>query len=83
MAWTAIEAKQLYPSAHFKANRGALVAAAQAFDILLPEDPQLRRGRSPAVIHESYRDLKNYHEVFWTLPDLSASENERLDDHLE
>lgn len=82
-AWTAIEAGQLYPSAHFTTIRGALVAASQALYILGPEDPQLRRSRGLAVIHESYRNLKNFHEGFRALTDLSSSENQRLEDQLK
>lgn len=82
-AWTAIEAGQLYPSAHFTTIRGALVAASQALYILGPTDSQLRRGRGLAVIHESYRNLKNFHEGFRTLPDLSESERRRLEEHLK
>lgn len=83
LAWTAIEAGQLYPSAHFTTFRGALVAASQALYILGPEDSQARRGRGLAVIHEAYRNLKNFHEGIRTLPDLSESEAQQLEDHLK
>ena len=82
-AWTAIEAGQLYPSAHFTTIRGALVAASQALYILGPKDSRTRRGRGLAVIHESYRNLKNFHEGFRALPDLSVAETQRLEEHLD
>ena len=82
-AWTGIEAGQLYPSAHFTTIRGALVAASQALYILGPEDSQTRRGRGLAVIHEAYRNLKNFHEGIRTQPDLSESEAQQLEDHLK
>ena len=64
LARDAIEAGQLYPSAHFTTLRGALVGAAQAVWILAPGDSATRRDRGLTVIAEMYTQLgKHYSEL--------------------
>lgn len=61
LARTSIEARQLYPSAHFTVFRGALVGAAQAVWILAAEEAAERQERGLTLIDEMYRQLQTYY----------------------
>lgn len=75
LAWTAIKAGELYPSAHFTSLRGALVAASQALYILGPEEASVRRSRGLAVVVESYKRLRQFHSDSLSVPNLTDSES--------
>lgn len=78
LARTAIEAHQVYPSAHFTVLRGALVGAAQAVWILAAEDAAERQERGLTVIDEMYRQLQIFYGELATTT-LSADERTDLD----
>ncbi|WP_146072533.1 hypothetical protein [Arthrobacter sp. 4R501] len=82
LAWTAIKAKELYPSAHFTTLRGALVAASQAVYILGPTDSATRRGRGLAVIVESNKRLRQYHAECLRMPGLTDSDVQKIQQQL-
>lgn len=64
LAATAIEARQVYPSAHFTVIRGALMGASQAVWMLAPDEAAERQERGLIVIGEMYQELqKFYNEV--------------------
>lgn len=66
LARTAIEARQVYPSAHFTVLRGALVGAAQAVWILAAEESADRQERGLTVIDEMYLQLQTYYRELAT-----------------
>lgn len=70
LAWTAIKAGELYPSAHFTTLRSALVAASQAVYVLGPDERSIRRSRGLTVIRESYINLRKFHKDSLSMPDL-------------
>lgn len=78
LARTAIEARQVYPSAHFTVIRGALVGAAQAVWILAAEDAAERQERGLTLIDEMYRQLQTYYGEMATTT-LSAAERAGLE----
>lgn len=78
LARTAIEAGQVYPSAHFTVLRGALVGAAQAVWILAPKDAAERQERGLTLIGEMYAELRKYYGELATAP-LSADERTALE----
>lgn len=82
LAWTAIKAGELYPTAHFTTLRGALMAASQAVYILGPDDPGVRRERGLAVIFESYHRLRQFHVECLNMPDLGEDDHQKIHDHL-
>lgn len=82
LAWTAIKAGELYPTAHFTTLRGALMAASQAVYILGPDDPSVRRERGLAVIVESYHRLRQFHVECLNMPDLGEDDRQKIHDHL-
>jgi hypothetical protein len=82
LAWTSIKAGELYPSAHFTALRGALVAASQALYILGPDEASVRRSRGLAVAVEGYRRLRQFHADCLDIPDLSNPEREAVQNQL-
>lgn len=79
LALDAIKAKQLYPSSHFTALRGALVGACQAVWILAPEDRAVRRERGLTVLTEMYEQLDKYYR-FLDGTQLEDDDRARLDD---
>lgn len=60
MAATAINAGQLYPSAHFTTLRGGLVGASQAVWILDAPDEIKRRERGLTLIGQNYAEMIKY-----------------------
>lgn len=82
LAWTAIKAGELYPSAHFTTLRSALVAASQAVYVLGPDERSIRRSRGLTVIRESYINLRKFHKDSLSMPDLSDSEKQAIQRHL-
>lgn len=68
LAGTAIEARQVYPSAHFTVMRTALVCAAQAVWILAGSEAQERQERGLTLIGEMYEQLGKYYTQQLTLP---------------
>lgn len=82
LAWTAIKAGELYPTAHFTALRGALVASAQAVYVLGPGEAQIRRGRGLAVIVESYTRLRQFHRMHLDLPELTEAQKGAVEHQL-
>lgn len=82
LAWTAIKADELYPSAHFTTLRSALVAASQAVYILGPDASATRRGRGLTVIVESYKKLRQYHKECLNTPDLPDSDKDMVQQQL-
>lgn len=60
LARDAIEAGQLYASAHFTVLRGAFVGSAQAVWVLCPEDTLTRVDRGLTVVAEMYTQLKKF-----------------------
>ncbi|MDZ4351784.1 MAG: hypothetical protein U1B81_04075 [Arthrobacter sp.] len=78
LAWTAIKAGQLYPTAHFTTLRGALMAASQALYILGPDDPSVRQERGLAVIFESYHRLRQFHEECLKMPNLREDDRQKI-----
>ena len=68
LARTALEAKQVYPTAHFTVLRGALVGAAQAVWILRVDDDAERGERGLALIAEMYAQLRKYYEQMRQVP---------------
>lgn len=83
LAWTAIKAGELYPTAHFTTLRGALMAASQALYILGPDDPNIRRERGLAVIVESYHRLRQFHEECLRMPNLDEEDRQKIHQQLE
>ncbi|WP_156368361.1 hypothetical protein [Arthrobacter sp. Leaf137] len=83
LAWTAIKAGELYPTAHFSTLRGALVAASQAVYILGPEDTSLRRARGLAVIVESYKRLRQFHLEHLKIDALTDYEKQQIKDQVQ
>ena len=83
LAWTAIDAGDLYPSAHFTTLRGALLAASQAVYILGPADPTVRRQRGLTVIAESYKRVQQYHAEFLKMPELPPEDDEKVGAHID
>jgi hypothetical protein len=81
LAKTSIEARQVYPSAHFTVMRTALVCASQAVWILAAKDAAERQERGLTLIGEMYTQLAKYDEEQLKLP-LSASAKTELQDHL-
>jgi len=77
LALDAIKAKQLYPSSHFTALRGALVGASQAVWILAPEDRAERRERGLTVLTEMYAQMDKYY-TFLDGTQLEADDRARL-----
>jgi hypothetical protein len=77
LARDAIEAGQLYPSAHFTLLRGGLVGAAQAVWVLSPEDPALRQERGLTVLAEMHDQMRRYYRRLETF-NLSGVEREQL-----
>jgi hypothetical protein len=76
LARTALEARQVYPSAHFTVLRGALVGASQAVWILAAEDAAERQERGLTLIDEMYQQLQKYYGEMSTT---NLSDGERLD----
>lgn len=81
LAKTAIEAHQVYPSAHFTVMRTALVCAAQAVWILAPPDAHDRQERGLTLIGEIYDQLGKHDAEQLTLP-LNAADQKDLRDHI-
>lgn len=81
LARTAIEARQVYPSAHFTALRGALVGAAQGVWVLCPSDPHERQERGLTLISEMYGQLRKYYTELAT-GTISAENRRALDAQL-
>lgn len=80
LALDALHRRQLYPSAHFTALRGALVGGAQAVWILSPEERGERQERGLIAIAEMYDQLGKYYR---SLANTSAdAENTRLADQV-
>ena len=61
LARDAINARQVYPGAHFIVLRGALVGAAQAVWILAAKGAPERQERGLTLIVEMYRQLRKYY----------------------
>lgn len=61
LARDAIEAGQLYPSAHFTLLRGALVGAAQAVWVLGSNEQRTRRERGLTVLTEMHIQMNKYY----------------------
>lgn len=80
LARTALEAKQVYPTAHFTVLRGALVGAAQAVWILSAADDAERRERGLILIAEMYVQLRKYYgqmrQVSFTEEELTTLEDQ-------
>lgn len=76
LARTAIEARQVYPSAHFTVLRGALIGACQAVWILASDDAAERQERGLMVIDAQLEQLRKYYDELATTP---LSEDERLE----
>lgn len=68
LARTALEAKQVYPTAHFTVLRGALVGAAQAVWGLSVDDTAERRERGLTLIAEMYAQLRKCYEQMGQVP---------------
>ena len=79
LALDAIKAKQLYPTSHFTALRGALVGGSQAVWILAPEDRAVRRERGLTVLAEMYAQLDKYY-TFLSTTQLEVDDRARLGD---
>lgn len=79
LARDAIEAGQLYPSAHFTVLRGALVGAAQAVWVLGPSERIERRERGLTVLTEMHTQM-NKHYRRLTKSNLSEKERRELDE---
>jgi len=82
LAWTAIKAGELYPSAHFTTLRSALVAASQAVDVLGPDERGIRRRRGLTVIRESYENRQKFYKDSLSMPELTDSERRAIQRHL-
>lgn len=80
LARTSLEAKQVYPTAHFTVLRGALVGAAQAVWVLCADDAAERRERGLTVVAEMYGQLRKYYgqmrKVAFTEDELSTLESQ-------
>jgi hypothetical protein len=74
LARDAIEAGQLYPSAHFTLLRGGLVGAAQAVWVLGPAERAKRQERGLTVLSEMHTQMRKYYR---RLEGFNLSEEER------
>jgi len=74
LARDAIEAGQLYPSAHFTLLRGGLVGAAQAVWVLGPADRAERQERGLTVLTAMHTQMRKYYR---RLEGFVLSEKER------
>lgn len=83
LAWTAIEAGELYPTAHFTTLRGALVAASQAVYVLGPEEATVRRARGLAVVIESYKRLRQFHLEHLKILGLTDAEKLQIQEQVD
>lgn len=81
LARDAIEARQLYPSAHFTVLRGGLVGAAQAVWVLGPADRRERRERGLTVLTEMHAQMRKYYRRLAHF-DLSERERRELTEQL-
>ncbi|WP_146087026.1 hypothetical protein [Rathayibacter sp. AY1B7] len=77
LALDALNARSLYPSAHFTVLRGALVGASQAVWMLAPEERSARRERGLTVSAEMYEQMRRYYN-FLGSTGLSAEDRARL-----
>lgn len=82
LAITALKAGQLYPVAHFTTLRTALLAASQGVYILGPNETRERRSRGLAVVVETYKRLRQYHQDMLSAPDVTESEKQQLSDQV-
>ncbi|WP_139186303.1 hypothetical protein [Arthrobacter subterraneus] len=82
LAWTAVKAGELYPTAHFTTLRGALLASAQAVYILGPDEPGVRRERGLTVIVEAYKRLRQFHLECLNMPDLSDDDRRKTHEQM-
>lgn len=76
LARDAIEAGQLYPSAHFTLLRGGLVGAAQAVWVLSQVERAQRQERGLTVLTEIHTQMRKY---YGRLESFDLSEAERRD----
>ncbi|MCC2321936.1 hypothetical protein [Cellulomonas xiejunii] len=76
LARDAIEAQQLYPSAHFSVLRSALVGAAQGVWILGPDHGAQRQERGLIVLAEMHEQMRKYYN---RLSDFALSDQERTE----
>lgn len=83
LAMTALNAYQLYPMAHFTTLRTALLAASQSVYILGHEEPSARRSRGLAVIVETYKRLRQYHQCLLDAPDVTELEKQQILGHVD
>jgi hypothetical protein len=74
LARDAIEAGNLYPSAHFTLLRGGLVGAAQAVWVLSPDERAKRQERGLTVLTEMHTQMRKY---YGRLERFILSEDER------
>lgn len=74
LARDAIEAGQLYPSAHFTLLRGGLVGAAQAVWVLSPAERAKRQERGLTVLTEMHTQMRKY---YGRLENFTLSEQKR------
>jgi hypothetical protein len=81
LARDALEARQVYPSAHFTVLRGALVGAAQAVWILGAKDGLERQERGLMLIGEMYGQLRIFYREMESTA-LSAEDKHQLEDQI-
>lgn len=62
LARVAIEAGELFPTAHYTVLRGGLVGASLAVWVLGPDMPTERQQRALRVVHESYTKALQHHD---------------------
>ena len=79
LARTALEAGELYPSAHFTVLRGALVGACQAVWVLAAGNAADRQERGLMLIDEMYAQLQKYYSEVATTPLSDAQRRDLVD----
>lgn len=79
LARDAIQAGQLYPSAHFTVLRSALVGACQGVWVLSPEDTGARRERGLTIVSETYHQSSVYYNELAKQTLTSAGHAELID----